>query len=330
MKKTRTWLRRQGTALSMHLTLLAGLGVLAASMAKSDMGAGAPAAAPPAPPAGGAEPAAAPPPAAGAPPQQAAPAGDRPLSEWEKDELVAHAQKLKDENVKYKDRFRPWEQTFDGVRTEDAEMFRDFIGKLRSGNPQLIGEAAAWMRSELDQMSPAQAAAVQAAADDAAGPGEEFDPFDRASIEKMIDDKAAALVDERLSAREQAQQQQQQTAQLIGEMNTHVAGLGEKLGIPDFKDPKSLLSTVLYQIATDDPELQTIADPMERLTAAADKVHLQRATWAKDMLQSKSEDADSPTTPPAGEAPSGSKPPATFEDARKSALSRLSKSEPGT
>lgn len=331
MKRTRTWLRRQTSALTMHLAILGSLGVLAATMAKSDMGAGggAPAAAPPAAPpdTGGSTP---PAPAAPPPQQESAPAGNRPLEEWSPQELAAHARKLQEENVKYKDRFRPWEETFGGIRQEDVDDFRGFVGDIMSRDPQRIEKAAAWMRQNLDQLSPAQQAAVQQAADAAAPAGEEFDPYDRASIDKMIEERAAAIVDDRLSAREQQQQAQQQQTQMIADMNEYATKLGKDLGIPDFADPKSLLSKTLYLTAHEDPELQSITDWKERLSAAADKVHMQRAAWAAEYLKSKSEDADTPTTPPAGEAPSGSKPPATFEDARKSALSRLSKSEPGT
>lgn len=269
----------------------------------------------------GGEPAA--PEAPPAPPEPAAAPSAEPddLASMDHDRLVELARKLKHENVSKKQRYAPLEQAFDGADPQDVQGYLSFVQLLRSGDPANVEKAAAWMRGHLDELSPAQQAAVQQAADDAsqaAGGDDEFDPFNPEAIAKLIDERATSIVEQREQARRDAEQRQA----IIGEMNAYAAELGDRLGIEGLDDPTSRDFELLFVAAQKlDPNLPW----KDRLTAAAEDMQGWLGEKAKRYMQAKTAEADGPAAPPEGGEPTGSTPPKTMSDARASAEERLKK-----
>lgn len=227
--------------------------------------------------------------------------------------------KLQNENVQYKDRFRPWEQAFDGIRDEDIQGFLGFVQDLRSGDPARVDKAVTWMRGNLDELSPAQQqAALAAAAEGEKKADDEFDPFDQDALGALMDRR----LDERFAAQKAAEEAEKQRQDMLDQFDEHAKALAEKHGIPQLGVKGEVLFDQLF-LRANQPEFAHIQDWKERLDAAADSIALALGEYAKGYMKSKSADADAPAADPAGKAPSGSTPPRTMKDARASASARL-------
>lgn len=261
-----------------------------------------------------------------APADDATPPPAAPMSPEDQAKLI---EKLQKENVRYKERFRPYEQAFDGVPPETAQVIGQFTRMLMSGDPVQVGEAAKWMRENLDTLSPAEQQAVQAAADaasEAAGGDDEFDPFNRADIEKLVEERAAKLVDERLRERDERVTAEQRTADLRTEMDAAAVALATEFELPGLGVKGSEENELLWLLAA---KGDRSVPWEENLRAAAEKVQAFIADRSKQYLQRKSADADAPAAPPAGGAPTGNRKPTTIAEASASALERLAKSADG-
>ena len=244
-----------------------------------------------------------------------------PYEGWDIDKFKTEHAKLKAENVSKKERFRPIEQAFDGADPAEVQQYLTFVSHLRSGDQNRVKAATKWMRENLDLIDPQVAEAVQDAADAAsqqAGGDSDFDPFDPEAIAKLVDERAAKMLDER----EQARQQREAEERSISEMNEYAAKLGKDMKIPGFGDPNSPEFLLLFRTAN---QLDANMPWQERLKAAAEKTQGWIAEQAQNYLKAKTAEAAAPAAPPEGGAPSGSTTPATFKDARASANERLKK-----
>lgn len=273
-----------------------------------------------------AEPAAPTEPAATEPVADATPQPAAPMSPEEQAKLI---EKLQKENVRYKERFRPYEQAFDGVPAETAAVIGQFTRMLMSGDPTQVAEAAKWMRDNLDGLSPVEQQAVQAAADaasGAAGGDDEFDPFDRAAIDKLIEEKAAKLVDQRLRERDERAAAEQEITERRSQMDAVASELAKEFELPGLGVKGSEENELLWLLAA---KGDRSIPWQENLRAAAEKVQAFIADRSKQYLQRKSADADAPAAPPAGGAPTGNRKPSTISEASASALERLAKISDG-
>lgn len=262
-----------------------------------------------------------------------APAGEAPIDDgtpppppWEgktPEELWNRNGELIKENTSYKERYRPWEQVTEGLDPEDVTFYREFLGAIKSGDQEALRTMGATMREVLDRLSPAEQAK---ALDQLEAAQEEFDPFDRAQVEKLAEQKALALIE----AREKEARERQAVEDATRQMNDHLAGLAKSdddggVGIPELADPTSPEYATVLWMAERTPELKAIGDPMERLTKAAQQYRDRLDERAQALLKAKSAADVVPATPQAGNAPSGSKTPTTMEEARRSAAARIEK-----
>lgn len=254
------------------------------------------------------------------------PTPSAPMSAEEQAKLI---EKLQKENVRYKERFRPYEQAFDGVPPETARAIGQFTRMLLSGDAEQVKEAAKWMRENLDGLSPVEQQAVQAAADaasEAAGGDDDFDPFDRSAIDKLIEEKAAKLVDQRLKERDERAAAEQSTAELRTQMDAEAESLAKELELPGLGVKGSEENELLWLLAA---KGDRSVPWQENLRAAAERVQAFIADRSKQYLQRKTADADAPAAPPGGGAPSGTRKPTSIEEASASALERLAKTADG-
>lgn len=265
-------------------------------------------------------------------PEAEAPVVETPVTDdldtWDQARLATEVRKLKAEATQKKERFRPWEEAFDGLPDTDATQFRNFVLDLKSGDAERVARGAAWMRANLDHLSPAEQAAVQDAADTAsqeAGGDDEFDPYDRASIEALVEEKAKAIVD----AREAARADKEIADKAIAEMNTYVAeelsklnGL-EPLGSREHED-HAVLFDMLFTTAN---RLDGTLPWKDRLNAAAESIQGFLGKNGKSYMQRKSAEAEVPATPAEAEPPSGAREPRSLAEATASAKERLKKFE---
>jgi hypothetical protein len=250
-------------------------------------------------------------------------ADKRPYEEWSQEELIREARKNQQQATKLKERFRPYEQAFDGIPTESVEMIGTFTRMIFSGDPEQVSEATAWMRREMDGLTPAEQAAVQGAADaasTAAGGDDDFDPFDRAAVEKLADDRAAAAVKAALEERDAQQTRQEKVAETRTKMDEQASELAKKLGMPELGVKGSEENEFLWMLVSRSPRG---VGWEEALPAAAEKVQGMFAKHGQAYMQRKTAEADAPAASPEGEAPSGSKTPKTRKEAAESAKARL-------
>lgn len=268
--------------------------------------------APDAPPAGETAPPAAPPEAI---PETPPWEGKTPEELWKLND------DLRGENLRYKERYRPWEEVTDGLDQADVDFYRDFLGAVKAGDQQKLAQIAPVMRQVLDTLSPAQQAALADAAEAAA---EEFDPFDPKQMDARIEARAKAL----LEADREAQKQEAAIQQALTDMNSRMSELAKAddqggVGIAELADPTSPeYATVLWMVKND-ADLQSIGDPMERLGKAAQKYRDRLDQRAQELLKAKSAGDPAPASPQMGAQPSGSKVPRTMDEARASGARRL-------
>lgn len=189
------------------------------------------------------------------------------------------------------------------------------------------------MRDVLDHVSPAQAAAIQQATNDALGqqtppaPADDFDPFDPKAIDARIEAKAKEMLE-----RQQAEAREAQAiADARRDLETRAAELGTEHGIDGFGDPRSpefaLLLFQANQLA------DTIEDPMVRLDKAAEAIRERFAAQAQALLKQKATDAGPSPAPPDGGTPGGAKEPTSLDAAAIAAaerIDRIMRGEPGT
>lgn len=290
---------------------------------------------------GGAPPADPPPPDPGAPPP---PAGDEPPpdpdAEFEGfattyEELLAqegdtingvprsvlerHAREAK----AYRERYQPIARSMKQLHPDDQAGFVQFLDAMNSGDPQLQAAAASWMRDVLDHVSPAQAAAIQQATNDALGqqppPADDFDPFDPSAIDARIEAKAKEMFE-----RQQNEAREQQAiADARRDLESRAAELAAEHGIEGFGDPRSpQFALLLFQA---NQLADTIEDPMVRLDKAAEAIRDSFAAQAQALLKQKATDAGPSPAPPDGGTPGGAKEPTSLDAAAIAAAERIDK-----
>lgn len=266
------------------------------------------------------------------PPGEAAPTADAPSDgappppPWEgktPEELWRRNEELIKENAAKKERYRPWEEVTEGLDPADVDFYRDFLGAVKSRDEAKLAELAPLMRQALDHLSPAQ---QQQVADAIEAAEEEFDPFDRAQVEKLAEQKALALIEQR----EQQREHDRQVQQALTDMNNRLAELAKPdadggVGIPELADTTSPEYATVLWMAKNDPEVASIGDPMERLGKAAQKYRDRLDERAQALLKAKSAEASAPASPQSGSTPGGPKVPKDMAAARQSAAARLDK-----
>lgn len=288
-----------------------------------------------APPAPGTDAPAAPPAAdTTTPPAPDAPAGDAPPP-WEGktvEELWKLNTDLKDENVRYKERFRPWEEAAGDLHEDDQRFYREFLGAVRTGDQARLAELTPQMRKALDALTPAQQEALADAADAAAGDGaDDLDPLDP-SFTTKLQDKINRTAEQMLDARDQKRTQEQAVQKALDDMNAHLRLLADDpdVAIPEIGDPTSEDYAHVLWIAKNNPKVSGIGDPMERLTAAAKAYRETLDRRAQALLEAKVAADAGTALPTNGEPPSGRKQPANLRDAKASAAERLDRIALGT
>lgn len=227
-----------------------------------------------------------------------------------------------DEHKRYRERWKPYEQSFTSLHPDDQRDILNFVGALNdeSQRPQ----AVEWMRTVLDRLSPAQQqqmANAVAAAQDQQQPApttppveEDFDPFDPAQVDARI----TRLVEERITKDRTEREQAAATAR----EEQKIQDRAKELGYTDPRAPEYawLLLTARSQFASD-------PDPLGRAHEAIERRLNDRAT---EILKTKRADASQQTVPPDGAAPSGQQVPKTMKDAERAARERLDSIFTGT
>lgn len=264
-------------------------------------------------------------------PPTEAPGGEAPIDApppppWEgktPEELWNRNQELTNENADYRKKYHSWKEAAEGLAPEDVDFYRDFLVAVKNRDQAKLGELGPQMRAALDALSPAQQQALADAAEEAQ---EEFDPFDRSQVEKIAEEKAQRLYEER----ERAREQEAAVQKALSDMNTRLSELGRPeseggVGIPELGDPTTPEYATVLWMAKNDPEVAAIGDPMDRLGKAAQKYRDRLDERAQALLKAKSAAAATPASPQAGHTPSGSKVPKSFDEAKASADARLDK-----
>lgn len=247
------------------------------------------------------------------------PSGDAPESvPTDPGELSALVTKLRDENIRYKERFRPWEQSVGNLHPSDSAFILDFVDALYSGDSDRTATAVTNMRAALDQLSPAEQAQVKQAIAEAS-PEPEFDPYDP----KNIDERVRTQLDQALEERDKAQAYERAVDQAQARMADRAKELATEHGIADFGDARTKLGRLLYMTAHNDfPDER---DPMVKLDLAARAIEEDLRKQGQALLKAKTADAaPSPVPADAGE-PSGTKKPRDLAEANKAAAERLDK-----
>lgn len=232
-----------------------------------------------------------------------------PAADWP-EEARTLVGKLKDENVRYKERWRPIEERLSGLPDADRDSFLDFLADLRSGDPTRTGHAAGWMRQVLDHLSPAEQAEVAAAVEAGQDAAEEFDPFDRTNIEKLIEEKATTLLDQREAARHEERQ--------LEDAKRQIESTARDLG---YEDPESAAYAHLLFVAH--RQHGDVADVTARLAKAHETIQNDLDRRAQEYLRRKQADANAPAAPADAVAPTGRTTPTTLDDAARSAAQRI-------
>lgn len=239
------------------------------------------------------------------------------------------------EHQSYRERYQPIARAFNVLHPDDQQGFVAFLEAMTSEDAGLRAQAADWMRAVLDNVSPAQAAAIQAGADAAAGlpagqqppaPAGDFDPFDPDAIEKLV----TARLEAALAERDDKASQEAMVEQAQRQMQDHAKGLAESTGIAGFGDPTSTeFGLLLLEAQRLSP---TIEDPIVRLDKAAELIQERFSSAAQQLLKAKGSDgAPSPAAPDGG-APAGVKKPSTLDEAADAAATRIDailRGEPG-
>lgn len=268
--------------------------------------------------------------AAGAPPE-GAPTADAPApapapeaAPWEgktPEELWKASEKIREESISYKERFRPWEQVVGDMHPTDQTTIREFLTALNSRDPQRIAQEAARMRASLDALSPAQQQAVVDAAGQAAAAAPEYDPYDATQVDQRVE----KLLEQRLGERDKAQAQERAIADAQVKMGERAKELADKHKIADLGDPQSAIGRLLYITAND--QFQTEQDPMVRLDLAAQHIEEILGKRAQELLKAKGADAAPSPAPADAGQPTGAVKPRTMEDAKRAAEARILASE---
>ena len=169
-----------------------------------------------------------------------------------------------------------------------------------------------WMRGVLDEMSPAEKAeALDQIAEDGG------DKLAQAVDPKTVDDMIQkALADRDAKAAEEAK-----TQAFIGQVKDKAKELADKYGVDDFGNSESVLYRVLLSEAG-----QIKGDKIVALEKAAEQVMGQIDRAAQKMMSKKTAGAAGPAVSQKGSEPGGRSKPMTLEDAKRSAMERLSPS----
>lgn len=292
----------------------------------SDIAPDAPAA--PAAPAPAAPPPAAPPPAAPAAPDAGWETTDpADFASWP-EPAKKYVQDLRNEAKTRREALesvKPIQDVFSSLHPQDAAYFQQFLAALQTRDPAKIGPLAGPMRELLDQLSPAEQKAVVKAAEAAAADAP-FDPYDAAALDKRFETK----LEERLAAErgerdkaDAAREQERQTQEWLGKMQTKATELATSHGIEEFGDPTSDLGRLLYVVAHN--KFSSESDPMKRLELAAQSIEETLGGTAQKLLKAKTADAAPSPAPADAGGPTAAKKPQDLTDASKAARSRLDK-----
>lgn len=220
---------------------------------------------------------------------------------------LAELKKLRAELKGYRETYQPFERTFARLAPADAQAVLGFV-ELLDADPNA---AAQWMRENADRLSPAQERAMEAAAQQAGAPEaapsaaeDDFDPYDPAQIDRRIEERAKALLDERLKADREEQEQRR----FVEQVQQTAKDLGYSPGTSDYEH---LLVEAKYH-----------QGDLHKAHAALES---RRPAGGSSAAEATDGGAGAPrrVTAPEGVAPSGRKEPQTFEDADAAAKARL-------
>lgn len=231
------------------------------------------------------------------------------------------------EHKSYRERYQPIARAMNALHPEDQEGFVTFLEAMTSDDESLRATAANWMRQVLDNVSPAQAAAIEAGVAAAAAgtppaapagtpPADDgYDPFDPKSVE--------ALVEKRLQERDAKAQEEAAIASARRELEDHSKKLADEHGIPELGDPTSaefaLLLFEANKLAGD------IEDPMVRLDKAAEAIRDRFARQGQALLKAKAAVGGPSPAAPEGDGPGGRTEPKSLDDAADAAAARIDK-----
>lgn len=235
------------------------------------------------------------------------------------EELWGLNEKLRGENIRYVERFRPIEQTLGGLHPDDQSFFLSFMDAIRTENRVELARLAGPMRGLLDKLTPAQQAAV---ADAAEAAQEEWDTLDPKQVEQRIDQRAAKLVDERFQALEQERVQRESEASAMRDVVRWQSEIAAEFKVDDFKDPQSVLGQQLLTRTNIAIGGNRQADVGATMRACAKEIVDTLSARGQELLKAKVANADPVPAPPNGE-PSGQRQPGDMRSARKSAEERV-------
>lgn len=229
------------------------------------------------------------------------------------------------EHKSYRERYQPISKAMNALHPEDQQGFVQFLEAMTSDDPSLRSAAADWMREVLDNVSPAQAAAIEAGVQAAAGapagaqppkPEDDgYDPFDPKSVE--------ALVEKRLAERDAKDREEQAIAEASRQLETKASSLATEHSIPAMGDPTSAMFNLLLIEAN--KLAGSIEDPMVRLDKAAEAIRDMVAAEGQQLLKAKAAAGGPSPAAPEGDGPGGRTEPKSLDDAAASAAARIDK-----
>jgi len=193
--------------------------------------------------------------------------------------VVSEIQKLRKEHARYKERFRPYEQTFGGLHPDDAAAFVEAARQLQSGNTEAVArfffDASKGLAGDVwnEWITPAEEAEVSEVAEAAVAQG-----YDPSEVESIIERKFAEF------------QERQQEERIQAQLRDEIVGTLKDLGYDSPDNPKAQM--VLFRA-----KQLGGTDLRADLTSAHEWVQESLAEEAKNYISQKSADAGTPVVP---------------------------------
>ena len=216
-------------------------------------------------------------------------------------------QKYSKELGDYRKRYGGMKQAFGDADAEDVAALGQFYKALQSGDPANIKAASEWISGVIQQLTPAEQAAVNAeikAEAKATGQTQaevrsQLTPED---IEKLVDERANKAIE----AREQKAREEAAVNENIQKMQAAGKALGEQYGVPGFGNPKSPLYATLLSVTNEVFQSEGGTIP-EAMTKAAVRViqELQDTHTAMLSMKKATAGAGARPTPQRGTEPVG-------------------------
>jgi hypothetical protein len=222
-------------------------------------------------------------------------------------------QKYAQEHKNYRQKWGETARTFDGLHQEDVKAMANFL--RQASDPSTRGQAVQWMRSVLEEMSPAEKAqAIEDLAD-----AEDARGGDGDKLAKQLDpDTVKSMIQEELKADREKAAADAQQAQFIQQVNTTMKELAGQFGVEELGDPNSPIYRVVLSTAYD-----IKGDKIEALKTATESVMNTIDKAGQKLMSKKTAGAAGPAVAQKGQEPGGRKQPTTLEDAKRSAMDRL-------